>query len=262
MLQASSISADVGVVRGDRGRERAARPSSVLGLDQVVFFHGTNTEAKARSILEHGLLPDMPSVYVRGPQPMPGRVYFGKRVSVAVSYAMRPSSGRWSEIDRDRAAHPFGYVFVVAGDPLVDRLWPDEDDVGNFITFHAAEVGRLDGSTHVDGKCVTVRKYAFKPIAREADIDRKRLAWKAMHKFLTPEIMTRLSFDCDVLQVGKHLLGKMPATTRALFAEWSEDAVSFDGPVRPLSCWRFRKDMAKSLRGGQAEFFSIAEPFR
>ena len=223
------------------------------------LYHGTNTLARARSILEHGIRPDMPSVYRHGYEPRPGHVYMTGEVATAAKYACWPVKGGWSGAERDYPDHPHGFVFVVPSPALSVPLQPDEDDVGEFMASHAGDIGMLAGRVTVDGETVTIRDYAFRAIPGEPDTGPKRRAWLAMRKMLTPAIMTRLEFDDGAGHAGKLILDRIPQRTMDSLVRWGNGNVSHAGPVEPAECWRFAKADAGPLRSGKASLEEVAE---
>jgi hypothetical protein len=217
----------------------------------MMYFHGTNTTAKAESIQIEGLQPNRPSVYAPNARPFPGGVSLSRHLTMAVRHAGWPCSGRWSNMDADQREHPSSYIFVVPEFGLANSIIPDQDDVAMFVMSHAVECGRRENErVDIDGESVTVREYLFHERPEDSESADKRQVWEELARHLTPRQMTRLDFDVNTAAIGRHLLGQIIDNKTLIDAllHWGNGNVLHLGGLTPSEAWRVPKTALQQIK--------------
>lgn len=208
----------------------------------VVYYHGTSTEAKAKSIFTHGLDPSETIVKYgsRNSQMKPeeGSVYITPQLQYAMIYALGGDffghNPNQNDIKRDGE---FGYVFEISGNELVN-IGPDEDAVGELI--YRAMDKSLKPNENVAANIVL--KYVkhltdnqFKKI-KDGQYSYFASGGKKINKFLS---------DSDKLLIidsGSH--------------------ISHKGKLKISKCWRFSRLDTKEIKKDGSNFFDYAKEWK
>lgn len=120
-------------------REMAVISTEVAGK---TFYHGTGSKTSAENILKNGIQPreiSMPDKANSRAQlaPAKGRIYFTSDIGYAGVYALGGAmfghESSWFS-SGGVVAEPFGFIFEISGDDIVNDVVPDEDSIGEFVT--------------------------------------------------------------------------------------------------------------------------------
>lgn len=206
-------------------RRRAGLPVVEANLPEKLY-HGTPDEEAAKRILTNGIQPQE----VKSPKaflaPFPGRSYFTPWTSVALLYAMSPIRGK---------EYPYGYIFVIYKNDLLDDIQPDEDDVGEAWTF-ADMIAR--------GEVDDLRKYyGDNPIARGvlSDANLQMLLQHNTNRLSEKvKYYARLGDQIWITKVGKIILKTATDALKEKLVEAGSN-VSIGGPIIPSEAWRVKK---------------------
>lgn len=224
------------------------------------YFHGTNTLAKAKTVMREGLHPDKPSQYVRGYAPLDGHVYLAPTLREALQYAIKPTR---RDEKADLIENPDGFVFIITPSALTGVLQPDEDDVGAFMSSHSQgrRSDRHEGYIEIDGETVSISNFDYKACPSDRDPAKSKRIWSFIMHQIDNRLLTRIDYDDDdaVATCGKIALASMPVWMKQELIGNGAN-VAHAGVVMPDECWRIAKtDGRKLLLGRDDDFFRVAE---
>jgi hypothetical protein len=189
------------------------------------YYHGTDMESNAKSILINGINPpDLSLIKNHMLRPVDGSVYLTDKVSVAAIYALGGDTASTSSSDESLKESRYGYVFSVPGKELVD-VDPDEDSVGEFIYE---------------------KKYPLLNYIAENNVAPSR-----MRKLYDGEYTYWAS-------VGKQIMKLIPYDLKIKMIEDGAH-ISHKGSVRPNGCWKIDKMDSANLKRDYSNFFELAE---
>ena len=239
-------------------------------LRSQTYYHGTDSEKAAQEILRDGIQPraiTMPGKAKSRAQlaPVPDRVYLTEDLRYAAVYALGGDMfGVGDEAAADRflkGKDPYGYVFEIEGADLTGDVVPDEDSIGEWLSFFVGyrkdvrirkEIEEKERSGKPLGEWEAERldrmrqrgcSYADQAI-NQPDVPnevRAGFSWFLSH--LTEKQKRALEHDPDVstlAQIGKKLQKRIsPEITKWMLSNGAH--VAHQGAVMPSRAWRFDK---------------------
>lgn len=204
-----------------------------------VYYHGTRSEAAAKSILSKGIDPGdiaAPEKHkvTKGPNlvPVKGKVYITPSLQYAQIYAIGGDmAGHDWKPDED-----FGYVFEIKGSDLRD-IQPDEDSVGEYICNAARELKRQE------------------PWMR-------RLVYKSQELLTELQWKKLLQGDYTIwAHCGKKLLPHMSDEDKHRMIDLGAH-VAHDGNLMPAAAYKIDLTKIKDLKRDGSNFFDHAEKIK
>ncbi len=217
----------------------SSRYGSLLqGIKGLTLYHGASTERAAKGIKRSGIQPQAPKSYGHM-TPLSGAIYLTKELRYAVIYAL--GGDYIGHKSRDVG---FGYLFVVSGGDLTNKVRPDEDETGRLISegtldwlndLAEDELGYETFTESYEDEDGEVFEMSV-PLLRAVN-DGEYAAWAVAGKLLDPILE-----DWQVLSI-------LEATSH----------MSHKGGVKPRETWRFDKSLSGSLKRDASNFFDIAE---
>lgn len=199
-----------------------------------VLYHGTRSKESANEIIQSGFRGRL----VQGKEflaPVKGRVYFSRRLSYAIIYAI---GGDIAGRDGDYSGS--GFLFEVEVSHSTELL-PDEDSIGKFYENHysAFRAGELEGFT--------------------------RMAMYNIDVLLTDNQRRKIIDGQYVYYAagGKRALKKLPRETLDFLVSLPEVNVSIHEKSVPLPkvCWEIDLGLIPELKRDGSNFFDLAEVY-
>jgi 8-oxo-dGTP pyrophosphatase MutT (NUDIX family)/RNA:NAD 2'-phosphotransferase (TPT1/KptA family)/GNAT superfamily N-acetyltransferase len=248
------------------------------------FFHGTDKEELARKIMQEGIQPRMvidPAKAKSRAQlaPVPDRVYMTTSFGYAAIYAVGGSVFGSKSMEFLKGKDPFGYVFETEGSALQGDVTPDEDSIGEWMSFM---VGYDDDKRKFEDW--TSRVKAGKPLNEYekgqyerykkegipyhdqainkpgAEDARSHFRWM-FGNFLTEKQKWSMHYNPDIgilAVVGKKLQKRMtPEVTQFMLDNGAHAA--HQGAVHPTKAWKIDKEKAVMI-GGEMENWATEVP--
>lgn len=223
-------------------------------IQSKTYYHGTKNSAAAQSIIENGLQPGNQSNNARGHlKPVVGRTYLTSDLKYAIVYAI---GGDMLGCSEESVKHliskgdgNFGYVFVVNGADIMSDIQPDEDSVGEMVSY-ADHIIRGIGIGYGSETYHALKQ--------------KPLSW--IENFLrnAKSSMTALQYSKAVegwiaaqAAGGKKFLKSMSDSMKIELLNMGAH-VAYQGAVRPTECWKFDKRLAPKLQKDGSNFFELA----
>jgi len=213
----------------------SAGPTPALLKD--VYYHGTDTKAKADKIWREGIKPDLADYEGLG-RPIEGRVYITRNLDYAIPYALGANmAGEDLHSHYTKKYGPAGYVFVIPGAELHD-VHPDEDQVGQAVYEQAFKWLDEMAEEYLVPEPPTPDLEDFyenlhQQVVQSGDIDSFILAGK--------ELMPHLS-DKQRIQIIKKY-----------------GNIAHEGPLRPSQMWSIERSRCKDLERDGSNFFDVAQ---
>lgn len=222
-------------------REMAAPRDSDKGR---VYYHGTDTEASARGILEKGLDPDLTVVKYGTKRsqlrPEANSIYITTDLSYAMIYGLGANMFGSNAERFIPTLGEYGFVFEIEGGQLAD-IGPDEDSVGELIYKFA-------------NKRVEADDPHYRTLAR--------LNTLALNKLTDNQYRKVKEGDYPYFaSSGKKLNAIMPDDLKLALID-AGSHLSHKGRLMTSKCWRFsRKDVPDIKRDG-SNFFDYAKEWK
>jgi hypothetical protein len=208
-----------------------------------LWYHATDTTAKAESIMASGLVPGRASAYKGGLATAKGAVYLSAKLHRTLDYLMGHDGDDFDY--SDRPSDPYGYLFGVEESALANYL-PDEDALASFVSHR---VRREDGK-HV------VRM-------KDGDGDDAAALIEAIRAALSPVEMDAIVFTrsrTTPAKMGKKIQKVVPRRLQMATLE-SDPRIAHFGTLVPSSCWRIRRSDSALIGVGERMFeFAEAVP--
>ena len=216
-----------------------------------IYYHGTDTEEKAKSIMAHGLDPAKTLIkYEKNPKsnfaPQEGSVYITPHLDYAMIYAI---GGNMAGHDCTRDIPRYGqfaFVFEISGRDLVD-ITPDEDSIGEFLCRYWSTSdyykNKYPEFFEKDAKLNVMRRVANLALQKLTEPQRRRIKdgeseyWAKGGKRSLPYLSDDLKFG--LIELGAHIAHK--------------------GPIKVTKCFKFdRADVIKMKKDG-SNFFDYTK---
>lgn len=203
----------------------------------TVYFHGTQTEAAAREILQNGLDPAAMNIKwgekKTALRPEEGKVYITPDLSYAMIYALGGDMfGHTSDTFLEREIKKYGeygYVFEIKGKDLQD-ISVDEDSIGKLLYKFWQ---KPEDVAHIN---VPIRQLGY--------LARKHCTDNQIKKVKEGEYTAWA-------QVGKKLNKVLPDELKLDLIDSGMVHVTHTGKLKVSRCWRFSKrDMSKIKKDG------------
>jgi len=240
----------------------------------TIFFHGTDSESSAQSIIQNGIQPrDVVNPEYRGRgwmAPPKGRVYITPSLGYAAIYALGGDIFGSSSITNFVAnKDPHGFIFEVSGKDLAGDVQPDEDYIGRTLWVawtYSDALKRLanieNGSQPRSGSELDNLKDRVDEMGREPinnpvnESIRLELLALAKNKLTDGQIKrVRHGEYAEWARSGKKLQKVLPDSITQAMLAWGAH-VSHSGTVMPTRAWKFKKEDAMSIKSG-AEIMQI-----
>lgn len=192
------------------------------------------------SILEKGIHPDFTSTKNGIMTPVGGRIYITSDLSYALIYALGGDiAGSDHKNDNFITKQPFGYLFEISGQQILNDIQPDEDDVGNFLYYI------LNKEIPSNNKFVEALN----------NPDLKSEIMMLAHKHLAPSTLQRVK-DGDYsywVKSGKVLLKRLSNFAKLRMVEYGFH-LAYAGQLIPDKCFEIDKSKAKFLKKKWKQF--------
>lgn len=197
----------------------------------TIYYHGTPSEEKGKSILKSGVLkPGVSESPKSQMAPIQGRVYLSKDPSYALMYALGGdmAGGTFPESILKRDGN-IGYLFAIK--ETEGTLIPDEDSVGELIYKHKR-------------KKIEAPKWLI-------DLANFKLTDNQWYKIIDGEY-------AYWAQGGKKLLKLMTPQQKEELLQYT-DHVSHEGELKIVGAWKIDKRKSKQFKRDGSNLFEIAE---
>jgi hypothetical protein len=262
------------------GQRKTAAPLHDEAKDRT-FYHGTDSEAAAQSILANGIQPREITMPERAKSreslaPAQGRVYITSELGYAAIYALganmfgHESPRDMVEKDRKGRPSPYGYIFAIVGRDIAGDIVPDEDSIGGFISNvlslqqNQRNLTRLKNSPKPPSEEIIAKQEHWLQADLDKPINRPEAA---QVRSSLMAIADRVMTDRQREKVMHHRIDGQAAVGKKvqkhltpLVIQWMLDhgahAAHF-GAVHPTHAWRFKKEDAAKVQ--EADVMSICE---
>lgn len=234
-----------------------------------VFYHGTDSEPRAQTILTQGIQPREVSMPDQAKSrgflaPAKGRVYLTTDIGYAAIYGLGAAmfghedpNGRLQK-DRDGNPSPYGYIFAINGKDINGDVVPDEDSIGEILCdLYEYEEARSNLAKltpdHPNFKYLTpmyertIERGKNEPINQpDAQSVRYELQYLASRYLTARQKENLTSFEvAHQAAIGKKLQKYLSADTVRWMLDHGAHA-AHTGAIHPTRAWRFlKKDAAK-----------------
>lgn len=207
-----------------------------------IYYHGTDNDKFAKSILSKGIQPPDLSIGKKSMlTPVEGKVYITPNLEYALIYAIGGNmiGSELPEFFYKRGK--YAWLFAIDGKELKD-IQPDEDSVGEMI-YYLMTGSELAGETF--------NKKEWKRPNWLLSLARRKLTHRQLSKVADGE------YSYWAL-AGKKLL-KIMSDKQKLELIDSGAHIAHTGPIKPKEAWRMPKEKNEALNKDGSNFFQIAE---
>lgn len=209
-----------------------ASPSEIV--QSKTYYHGTSNEEAAKSILEKGIHPDFTATKNGILTPVGGRIYITSDLSYALIYALGGDLAGTDLKNRDFIKkEPFGYLFEISGQKILDDIQPDEDDVGEFLSLLLTQAKPTEDKFMLAINNPTL-KYEVMAIAQ------KHLAQSTLQRVKNGEYTY-------FAKSGKVILKRLSNFAKLKMVEYGFH-IAYEGQLIPDKCYKIDKSKAEFLK--------------
>lgn len=224
----------------------AEMATSTSNQHSKIYYHGTSSIEKAKSIYKNGLDPaateiKYPAKHVQ--KPLEGRVYITPSLGYAMIYALGGSYFGHSypesmEIKDHLAKEELGFVFEIDGKDLNDII-PDEDSIGEAVyKFQVAKEN--------------IKKESYQAYAELYSLALKHLTELQLKK-------NKEGNYNDWIRVGKKLTKVMPPELALKLIDTGDFHIAHAGKLKISKCYSFEKKKCKEIKPDGSNFFDFAK---